>query len=364
VDWAGLVTIGILVGLVFGIVPVLVWLERRLSAKIQLRVGPVLTGLPNFLPVVGGIRAWGLIQTLADAVKFIFKEDFVPATSDKGLYKLAPLLVFVPALLGLAAIPFAGEVSWSLFGWDARELVIFPSEIGVLFVLAATSLGVHGLSLAGWSSNNKYSQMAGVRASAQLISYEAPMFIALMAVLMSAGTTAFGSSTITSSGEVINTGIVGNQVEHGWFLWRQPLAFIIFYICTYAETNRAPFDMPEAEPELVGGYHTEYGGMRFAMFFLGEYAAMINQCAILTLCFLGGWTIPGTDIHTALGGWMGFIIMFTKVFILLFIMIWARWSLPRFRYDQLMTLGWKRLTPLALANLAITACIGVWLATK
>lgn len=358
---AGVATILVLIGLVFGIVPVLVWLERRLSARIQLRVGPILTGLPAFLPGVGGVRAWGLVQTLADAVKFIFKEDFVPATGDKMLYRLAPFLVFLPALLGLAAIPFAGAVNW---GFDTRGLVIFPTDLGVLFVLAATSIGVHGLTLAGWSSNNKYSQMAGVRASAQLISYEAPMFIALMAVLMSAGTTAFGTSTVGAGGDVINTGIVGNQVENGWFLWRQPIAFIIFYICTYAETNRAPFDMPEAEPELVGGYHTEYGGMRFAMFFLGEYAAMINQCAILTLCFLGGWTLPGTDMHTWLGGWMGFLIMFAKVFLLLVIMIWVRWSLPRFRYDQLMTLGWKRLTPLALANLALTACIGIWFASK
>jgi NADH-quinone oxidoreductase subunit H len=345
-DWAGVATILIIIGLVFGTVPVLVWLERRLSAKIQLRVGPVLTGFPDwwFLGPLRRARLWGLVQTLADAVKFIFKEDFVPASADKFLFRLAPFLVFIPALLGIAAIPFAGEVTW--LNGVTRELAVFPTEISVLFVLAATSLGVHGLTLAGWASNNKYSQMAGVRASAQLISYEAPMFIALLAVLMSAGTMSFN-------------GVVYDQVENGWFILRQPLAFVIFYICTYAETNRAPFDMPEAEPELIGGYHTEYGGMRFAMFFLGEYAAMIAMCSILTLCFLGGWTIPGTDWHLLLGGWMGFPIMFTKVFLLLVIMIWVRWSLPRFRYDQLMTLGWKRLTPLAMLNLALTAVAGV-----
>jgi NADH-quinone oxidoreductase subunit H len=343
----GILSIIIIFGFAMSIVPILVYIERRLSARIQRRLGPNMVGLPRWkmLGPLSGFHLWGLMQPLADAVKFIFKEDFVPATGEKFLYRLAPLMVFVPAALGLAAIPFCivkfGD------GMPA-PLVIFDSEIGVLFVLAATSLGVHGLSLGGWASNNKYSQMSGVRASAQLISYEAAMFMALMAVLMTAQTTNFMS-------------LVANQVHHGWFIWRQPLAFIIFYICIYAETNRAPFDLPEAEPELVGGYHTEYGGMRFALFMLGEYIAMINQSAILTLCFLGGWTIPGTDAHTWFFGLMGLVIFVTKLLILLVIMIWVRWSLPRFRYDQLMTLGWKRLTPLAMANLAATACLGVLL---
>ena len=319
-------------GVVMTLVPMLVYAERRISARIQNRFGPIMVG-----PL-------GLLQPLADMLKFVFKEDFVPSTSEKILYRLAPVMAFMPAAFALAAIPFAAMVNFP--DGTVSRLVIFDADVGILFVLAATTLGVHGLSIAGWSSNNKYSQMGGVRASAQLISYEAPMFIALLSVLMTAGTTNFFS-------------IVDNQVEHGWMFWRQPLAFIIFFVCAFAETNRAPFDMPEAEPELVGGYHTEYGGMRFALFFLGEYIAMVNQCAIITLVFLGGWLIPGTDWHTLLGGWMGAIIFFTKVLVLLLFMIQVRWTLPRFRYDQLMTLGWKRLTPLAMLNLAGTAILGV-----
>ncbi len=341
-EMIGLIKIGLIFGIVMTLVPMLVYAERRLSARIQLRYGPIMVGLPRWkiLGPLAGFHCWGLVQPLADMFKFVFKEDFVPATSDKLLYRLAPAMVFLPAALGLAAIPFAGQVN--LLGTSTR-LVIFDSQIGILFVLAVTSLGVHGLSIAGWSSNNKYSQMGGIRASAQLISYEAPMFIALLATLMSYGSTSFFA-------------MVSDQAMSGWMILRQPLAFIIFYICVFAETNRHPFDMPEAEPELVGGYHTEFGGMRFAVFFLGEYIAMFNQCCIVTLVFLGGWLMPGMpELHLALAGWAGLGIFLAKVLLLLLIMIWVRWSLPRFRYDQLMTLGWKRLTPLALINFVLTA---------
>ena len=332
-DWklvSSAITILLPLMLVLALVPVLVMIERRLSARIQNRVGPILVG-PQ-----------GALQPLADAVKFIFKEDFIPAAADKLLYRLAPAMVFIPAGLALAAIPL-GIVAFP--GCGFRILAVFPTDLGILFVLAATSLGVHGLSLAGWSSNNKYGQMGGVRASAQLISYEAPMFIAALAVIMCAGSTSF-------------VDIVAYQQKHTWLIFTQPIAFIVFFVCAFAETNRHPFDLPEAEPELVGGYHTEFGGMRFAVFFLGEYAAMINQCAVTTLFFLGGWTLPFfPEAHYALGGWVSPIIFVAKVFALLVIMIWVRWTLPRFRYDQLMSLGWKRLTPIAMANLAITAII-------
>ncbi len=363
----GIVKIVVIFGLVMKIVPLLVYAERRISARIQLRLGPNMVGLPRWkiLGPLGGFHLWGLLQPLADAMKFVFKENFTPARADKFLYRIAPAMVFIPAGLALAGIPFYGEwvkdvgfvgikpAEFPLIGsWfegvpHSGPFVIFDSELGVLFVLAASTLGVHGLSIAGWSSYNKFSQMAGVRASAQLISYEAPMFMALIAALMVAGSTDFFS-------------IVEYQNQNMWLICYQPLAFIIFYICTFAETNRLPFDLPEAEPELVGGYHTEYGGMGFAIFFLGEYIAMIVQCAILTLVFLGGWTLPWSETaHLAWGGLAGFLIFFTKVVILLLIMIQVRWTLPRFRYDQLMQLGWKRLAPLAMINLAATAVIGV-----
>ena len=341
------IKIAVIFGFVMSLVPVLVYLERRISARIQNRYGPIMVGLPNWklLGPLAGFHMWGLLQPLADALKFMFKEDFMPATSERFLYRIAPALVMVPAGIALAAIPFGPAIS--VGGFDLGRLVIFDTQYSLLFVLAATSIGVHGLTLAGWASNNKFSQMGGVRATAQLISYEAPMFISLLSALMLFGTVGF-------------YGMIDYQAANGWMIWHQPLAFVIFVICAFAETNRHPFDMPEAEPELVGGYHTEYGGMGFATFFLGEYIAMINQCAVLTLVFLGGWLLPfAENAHLAWGGLAGAVIFLAKVFALLAFMILVRWSLPRFRYDQLMTLGWKRLTPLAIANLALTAIIGV-----
>jgi NADH-quinone oxidoreductase subunit H len=256
--------------------------------------------------------------------------------------------------LAFAVIPFGWGAALGS-GDDAFFVKYQIADIGagVLFAFAVSSVAVHGLTLAGWSSYNKYSQMGAVRASAQLISYEAAMFMAVLAMVMQAGTLKLDE-------------IVLYQADHGWGLLKQPLAFVIFLVCAFAETNRLPFDFPEAEPELIAGYHIEYGSMKFGLFFLGEYYGMVVQSALITTLFLGGWTLPGIparadDFWTSL---CGPLIFSAKVFTVLLLYIQVRWTLPRFRFDQLMTLGWKRLIPLALVNLVATALLGVMLAPK
>ncbi|KAA0216873.1 NADH-quinone oxidoreductase subunit NuoH [bacterium] len=341
-------------GAIMALIPQLIWIERKVAAWIQHRAGPNKVGLPRWkiLGPLAGFHMWGLLQPLADVVKLLFKEDFVPRRADKVLFFLAPALVFVPIALAFAVIPF-GWGSWFGQGEDAFfvKYQIFDISAGVLFAFAVSSVAVHGLTLAGWSSYNKYSQMGAVRASAQLISYEAAMFMAVLAVVMQAGTLKLDE-------------IVLAQTQHGWGILTQPVAFVVFLVCAFAETNRAPFDFPEAEPELIAGYHLEYGSMKFGLFFLGEYFGMVVQCSLLTTLFLGGWTLPGIPAKPD-SFWMsltGPIIFSAKVFLLLLLFIQVRWTLPRFRFDQLMSLGWKRLIPIALANLVFTALLGVALA--
>ncbi len=297
-------------------------LERRLLARFQLRVGPNRVG-----PL-------GLLQPLADGIKLIFKEDFRPAGADRVVYLAAPLVSVVAALFVWAVIPVAPPVH--LFG---REVALYVADVNVavLLVLAASSVGVYGIILGGWASDNTYALLGGLRASAQVISYELALGLAVLGVVL-----------VANSLSLVE--IVRAQ-SRMWFIVEQPLAFLLFLIAGFAETNRAPFDLPEAEQELIAGYQTEYGGFKFAMFYLAEYVGVITMGALLTTLFLGGW--QGPLLPPA--AW--FMI---KTFAVVCFFIWVRAALPRLRYDQLMALGWRALVPLGLLNLAVTALVLVW----
>ncbi|MFI5403629.1 MAG: NADH-quinone oxidoreductase subunit NuoH [Planctomycetota bacterium] len=293
----------------------MVWGERRVAALMQDRVGPNRVG-----PA-------GLLQAIADLGKFIFKEDVVPGHVSKWMYVLAPTIALVPAMITFAVIPYAP-------GMQIADL-----NIGILYILSIASLGVYGITLGGWASNSKYALFGGVRASAQMISYEVCLGISAVGALLMAGTLHLGE-------------LVTWQANNGWFLFHQPLGFLIFLTSGYAETNRLPFDMPEAETELCAGYHVEYSSMKFALFFLAEYTNMIVSSALVTTLFLGGWSLFGLE---NLGWAMGLLIFSVKTLFLLFVYLWIRWTLPRFRYDQLMAIGWKWLFPMALVNVLATA---------
>jgi len=309
---------------------VLVYMERKVAAAVQQRMGPYLVG-PR-----------GLLQPMADIVKLMFKEELRPKAADALLFALAPILSATAAFAAFAVVPFGGETTF--FGWlDApMQLQVTDVNVAVLVIFAITSMGVYGIVLAGWSSNSKYSLLGGLRSAAQMISYELSYGLALAAVLIVAG-----SLSLT---EIVNQqrGTWFGFVPK-WFVFLQPLSFIIYMIAGVAETNRAPFDFPEAEQELVAGYHTEYSSMSFAMFFLAEYVNMVTVSAVATDLFLGGWHGP------FLPEWLGWIWFLVKVFALLFFYIWMRWTLPRYRYDQLMTFGWKVLLPIAVLNVIATA---------
>ncbi|TMI79315.1 MAG: NADH-quinone oxidoreductase subunit NuoH [Bacillati bacterium ANGP1] len=297
-------------------------LERRLLARFQLRIGPNRVG-----PL-------GLLQPLADGIKLIFKESFIPAQADRLVYVVAPIITVVAALFVYAVIPIGPPVR--LFG---REVPLYVADVnvGILLVLAASSIGVYGIILSGWASDSKYSLLGALRSSAQVISYELALGLAVLAVVMMANSLSL-------------VDIVRAQA-HGWFITTQPVAFLVFLVAGLAETNRAPFDLPEAEQELIGGYQTEYGGFTFAMFYLGEYVGVITMGALSATLFFGGWQGPG------LPPVLWFLV---KVFAMVFLFIWIRATLPRLRYDQLMGLGWKVLVPVGLINLAVTAVVLVW----
>jgi len=307
----------------------LVLVERRVSAFIQNRIGPNRVG-----PA-------GLLQPVADIVKLFMKEDIVPTAANKFVHSLAPLISLTVAMTTFAVIPFGNVIH--LFGRDIK-LMIADVNVGVLYILALSSLGIYGITLSGWSSNNKYSLLGGLRSSAQMISYELSMGLALIGVLMIAGTLQLNK-------------IVESQAHGMWYFWRTPISFITFVIASFAETNRLPFDLPEAEPELVGGYHTEYSGMKFGLFFLAEYANMITASAIITTVYLGGWQLPFvghfgfSDLVVSLLQVAAFGV---KVGLVLLFFIVVRWTIPRFRYDQLMNIGWKVMLPLTLANILVT----------
>ncbi|MBV8302483.1 MAG: NADH-quinone oxidoreductase subunit NuoH [Candidatus Dormibacteraeota bacterium] len=299
--------------------------ERKVSARIQLRYGPNRVG------------PFGLLQPAADGLKLFFKENAAPAGRDRFLYLLGPSLAGGAAMLAFAFIPF-GDNNW--FGY-AFHWGIANANVGLLFILGVTSLGVYSLFLGGYAANSKYSLLGGLRSSAQLISYEMAVAFALMGVVI-------------LSGSLNVTQIVGAQ-QPLWFVVLQPLGFILYFTAAFAETNRLPFDLPEAETELVGGYHTEYSSMRFGLYFLGEYVNMVTVCSIATALFLGG-SLPLLPFHPF--DWIpGPIWFLGKVMLLLFVMIWVRWTLPRLRYDRLMNFGWKVLLPLGLLNIIITGTV-------
>src|SRR3954467_7355046 len=332
-----------LLAVVLGIMNYAVYAERRVSALIQDRLGPNRVG-----PA-------GLFQPIADAMKFLLKEDFTPAHVNKFYYWLAPCLAMVPAITTIAVVPFGSN----LFG---VPMVIADINVGVLFVFAIASLGVYGIVIAGWASNSKYPFLGGVRSSSQMISYELSLGLAVIPIFLLVG-------------QLRLTEVVRYQIEHGWMIapfvgdWANPgkwllavpmvISFLVFMIAIFAETNRLPFDLPEAEQELAGGYHTEYSSMKFALFFLGEYAAMITGSAVIVTLFLGGWHFPW--IPDGSRGWVfGLInigVFFAKVSALLLFFIWVRWTLPRLRYDQLMRLGWLFFFEIALVNIFIVAGI-------
>ena len=317
----GAVRAAAIFGGIMTLAPMLVMAERRICAAIQNRVGPNRVG------------PMGLLQPLADVIKLLFKEEIIPDRADRTLFSLAPLLAFAPAAISFVAIPVG------------RDLQVADLNVGVLYVLAITSLGVYGISFGGWASNSKYSLLGGIRSSAQIISYEIAMGLAIVSVLMISGNVHLGS-------------IVEWQAENGWIIFYQPLAFIIFLVAAFAENNRLPFDMAECESELVGGFHTEYTGMKFGMFFLGEYIAMIVMSALLVTLFLGGWDPVFFELPEETAGTAISVLCFTvKLFAVLFLYIWVRWTLPRFRYDQLMKLGWKTFVPLALLNIVLTGIV-------
>jgi NADH-quinone oxidoreductase subunit H len=314
----------------------LVLLERKVQAWVQSRLGPMRVG-PH-----------GVLQPVADVLKLFVKEDITPVRVDVWVYTAAPIIVLVPALIAFAVIPFGGDVH--LFG-KTIPLRITDVNVGLLYITAVASIGIYGIILAGWSSNSKYPLLASLRSSAQLISYEIAVTMTLVSVILAAGTLSM-------------VGIVQAQAtNHVWFAFAQPLALAIYVIGGLAETNRSPFDLPEAEQELVGGFHTEYSGMRFALFFLAEYTNMIIVSAVATTLFFGGWLRPFPNV--AWLSWLDYIpswIWFSlKTFLVLYLFLWIRATLPRYRYDQLMRIGWKVLIPLALANVVVTGIVKVLL---
>ncbi|GBD33315.1 MAG: NADH-quinone oxidoreductase subunit H [Gemmatimonadales bacterium] len=337
-------------------VMLVIWAERRISGFIQDRLGPNRVG-PE-----------GLLQSVADGLKNILKEETIPGEADRVLFFLAPVLSFIPALILYAVIPFGAPLPiefdgvlpwWTIVGpllghitiHGPVPMVIADIPIGLLFILAISSLGVYGIVLAGWSSGSKYSLLGGVRSSAQMISYEIALGMAVISVFLLAG-------------NVTLSEVIAVQQESVWFVLALTLGFILFVIAAFAETNRLPFDLPEAEAELITGYHTEYSSMKFSMFFIAEYSNVITMSALMATLFFGGWDIPFTtwdEGEPSVAKWAATVVMFAlKTGFFVFTYIWVRWTLPRFRFDQLMQLGWKVMLPVALGYIVLIATV-VWL---
>jgi NADH-quinone oxidoreductase subunit H len=320
-------------------VALLTLVERRVCAWMQDRLGPNRVG-PQ-----------GLLQPAADGLKNFLKEETSPAMADKALFTLAPIVSFIPAMLTFGVIPFASPLPTR---WGVVPMVVADLPVGFLYILAISSLGVYGIVLAGWASNNKYALLGGLRSAAQMISYELAMGLSTIGVLLLAGSLSMVEIVAAQAG----VWQLGPIPVPRWFVFAQPLAFVIFMITAFAETNRAPFDLPEAEAELVAGFHTEYSSMKFGLFFLGEFANVITICSIAVTLFLGGWNGPWLPDS------LKFLWFFAKLGALLFFFIWVRWTYPRLRYDQLMHFGWKVLLPAALANIVITSVWAYWSAHR
>jgi NADH-quinone oxidoreductase subunit H len=328
----------VIAGAFLTVVPIMVWVERRGAAFIQDRLGPNRVG------------PMGLLQPVADAVKLLFKQDVTPLAANKALYYAAPAISMFVALVTFIVIPFGAGKDITVFGVPLGGLIVAPDlSVGILYLLALSALGVYGIVLAGWSSNNKYSLLGGLRSSAQLISYELAMTLAVLGVLLATGSLRLDE-------------VVAHQAGHMWNFVPQFIGFAVFTTAVFAETNRLPFDLAEAETELVAGYHVEYSSMKFASFFMSEYINMATSSALIVTLFFGGWTFPG--MHLLHGWWLliASVAAFSiKLAFFLWLFVWVRWSLPRFRYDQLMRLGWKGLLPLATLNLV---WVGVGMAMR
>lgn len=330
--------IGGIIGLSFFIAMYTTYAERKVAAWLQDRRGPNRAG------------PFGIFQPLADGGKLFFKEEIIPLASNKFLFILGPALAMITALLTSTVIPWAAPFVTK--GGNVIPLQVADVDMGVLLAFSIVSVGVYGIMIGGWASNNKFSLMAAIRGASQMVSYELPMGLALIAVLFMTGSLKMSE-------------IVANQVQHGWHIIYQPLGFIIFFVCALAECNRTPFDLPEAENELNFGYHQEYSSMKLGFYLFAEYINMFVSSAIMVTIYFGGYDIP--FVNEASWGlnsfWMSFIsfsVMMMKISFFLFLFLWIRWTIPRFRYDQLMNLGWKKLIPLALVNMIITAAVILW----
>lgn len=347
-----IVKIVIIAVMLIQIPPVMVWVERRAPALMQRRRGPNRVGIGNLFGIVGPWRLYGLLQSAADAIKLIWKEEVVPDGANKAFYHIAPIFSVVPAFLIAMAIPYGPDLR--LFGYTI-PLSVVSVDVGFLFIFAVSSLGVYGVTIAGWASNNKYSLLGAMRASAQMISYEIPLGLSLIPIVIIHGTLDLNQIVLAQGPNVWNWGIV-----------TAPVSFVIFFICMFAETNRAPFDLAEGESELVAGFHTEFNSAKFAAIFLSEYVAMFVLSALASVVFFGGWQIPFVS-HEQLvqlfGGlsWpavlLGHVSLLLKTAFFMWMYVWVRWTLPRFRYDQLMSLGWKFLLPIGLVNVLGTAAV-------
>ena len=332
----GILIVGLMTGAAY-----FVLLERWMAAWIQDRRGPNRVGVP-----LTSLRLFGLGQPLADGVKFIAKEEYTPAHVDRPLYRLAPIVILASALAVFAVIPFGSVIPHS--GGEPIRLVVAPGvDVGMIYVFAVSSIAVYGVILGGWASNNKYSFLGGLRSSAQLIAYELPLGLGILGVVFAAGTLDLDE-------------IIRRQGESGWFVFLQPLGFLVFVVAAFAEAGRLPFDLPECEQELVGGYHTEYSGIKLLLFLVAEFLHMITASFLIAILFLGGWSFPGLGTGDDVG-WVGAVlrmaVLLAKVFgVILFFML-VRWSWPRFRFDQLMALAWKVMLPLGIVNLFAVAVL-------
>ena len=341
----------VVIGVIFAVVAYSTFFERKVSAVIQDRLGPNRVG---FFGLFWNFRFWGFGQPAADGLKFFLKEDIIPDNADKPLFVAAPALSFAVAMIGFVVIPWGGQVD---VGGVLMNVQVANPDIGLLYLLGVGSMGVYGIVLGGWASNNKYSLYGAVRATAQMVSYEIPMGIAILVVVLTCG-------------HIRLEGIAASQMGAGvpWLVCYHPLAFVILLITAFAETNRTPFDLAEAEQELVGGFHTEYSSMKFAMFFMGEYAHILTGCAFISVLFLGGWDLlPFVSVpyfrpedHGILAAVLKFGVLLAKIVLLIFVFMWVRWTLPRFRFDQLMRLAWKGLIPMSL-GLLLVAIVGLHL---
>ncbi len=325
-----LVKVVAVLGVMLGVVAYLTYAERKVAGHIQVRPGPNLVG------------PWGLFQPFADILKLLLKEELIPDRANKILFHVAPILAVAPALTTFSVVPIGPMVT------------ITDVNVGLLVFLAMSSLGVYAIVLAGWSSNNKYALLGGLRSSAQMVSYELALGLSTIGVVLLAGSLSLVEIVRAQQG-VFH---LGPLALPRWYAFSQPLAFAIFLVSAFAETNRAPFDLPEGESELVGGFHTEYSSMKWAMFFLGEYMNVLTISAIIVTLFLGGWSGPWLPPA------LGFVWFFAKLFALVFLFMWVRWTFPRLRYDQLMAFGWKVLLPLALLNVLATAGVAWWLGNR